>query len=65
MKTMVYLEEEAQKALKHEAVEEGTSMTELVRKAVDQYLGRTESAKSTEKEHLEGEREDPKGRGRL
>ena len=67
VKTVIYLRQDAHKKLKHLAVEEGpgASMTELVRRAVDEYLERTESAESTEKEHREGEREDPNGRGRL
>ncbi len=38
VKTMIYLEEEAHKRLKHMAVDEGVSMTELMRQAVDEYL---------------------------
>ena len=39
IKTMVYLEGEAHRRLKHRAVDEGVSMTELIRRAVNQYLG--------------------------
>jgi Ribbon-helix-helix protein, copG family len=38
MKTMIYLEEDAQLRLKHLAVDERVSMSELVRRAVDEYL---------------------------
>ena len=65
VKTMVYLEEGAHKALKHEAVEEETSMTNLIRKAVDQYLERAKLARSSGKEYQKGGEEDTKGRGRL
>ena len=37
-RTQIYLPEELHKQLKHRAVEEGTSMTELVRRAVREYL---------------------------
>ena len=38
VKTMIYLEEEAHKRLKHMAVDKEVSMTELMRQAVDEYL---------------------------
>jgi hypothetical protein len=38
MKTMIYLEEEAHSQLKHLAVDEHVSMSELIRRAVDEYL---------------------------
>ena len=38
MKTMIYLEEDAHLRLKHLAVDERVSMSELVRRAVDEYL---------------------------
>jgi len=38
MKTMIYLEEDAHLRLKHLAVDERVSMSELIRQAVDEYL---------------------------
>ena len=38
MKTMIYLEEDVHTRLKHLAVDERVSMTELIRRAVDEYL---------------------------
>ncbi len=38
MKTMIYLEEEAHNQLRHLAVDERVSMSELIRRAVDEYL---------------------------
>jgi hypothetical protein len=38
MKTMIYLEEDTHLRLKHLAVDERVSMSELVRRAVDEYL---------------------------
>lgn len=38
MKTMIYLEEEAHLRLKHLAVDEHVSMSELIRRLVDEYL---------------------------
>jgi hypothetical protein len=38
MKTMIYLEENTHSRLKHLAVDERVSMSELVRRAVDEYL---------------------------
>ncbi len=40
MKTMIYLEEEAHTRLKHLAVDERVSMSELIRRAVDEYLSK-------------------------
>ena len=40
MKTMIYLEEDAHLRLKHLAVDERVSMSELIRRAVDEYLGK-------------------------
>jgi metal-responsive CopG/Arc/MetJ family transcriptional regulator len=38
MKTMIYLEEDIHSQLKHLAVDERVSMSELIRRAVDEYL---------------------------
>jgi predicted DNA-binding ribbon-helix-helix protein len=38
MKTMIYLEEKAHTRLRHMAVDERVSMSELIRRAVDEYL---------------------------
>ncbi len=38
MKTIIYIDAEAHNRLKHIAVDERVSMTELVRRAVDEYL---------------------------
>lgn len=38
MKTMIYLHESVYLRLKHKAVDERTSMAELVRRAIDLYL---------------------------
>jgi hypothetical protein len=38
MKTMIYLEEDTHSQLKHLAVDERVSMSELIRRAVDEYL---------------------------
>jgi hypothetical protein len=38
MKTMIYLKEKAHSRLKHLAVDERVSMSELIRRAVDEYL---------------------------
>ena len=40
LKTMIYLEEEAHNQLRHLAVDERVSMSELIRRAVDEYLSR-------------------------
>ena len=45
VKTMIYLEEEAHKRLKHMAVDKEVSMTELMRQAVDEYLAHHSSGK--------------------
>ncbi len=38
MKTMIYLHESVYLRLKHKAVDERTSMAELVRRAIDLYM---------------------------
>ncbi len=38
MKTMIYLHDSVYLRLKHKAVDERTSMAELVRRAIDLYL---------------------------
>ena len=38
IKTLIYIDEEAHNRLKHIAVDERASMTELVRRAVDEFL---------------------------
>jgi hypothetical protein len=38
MKTMIYLERDTHKRLRHLAVDERTSMAEIVRRAVEEYL---------------------------
>ncbi len=38
VKTLIYIDEEAHNRLKHIAVDERVSMTELVRRAVDGFL---------------------------
>jgi predicted transcriptional regulator len=40
MKTMIYLEEDTHSRLKHLAVDERVSMSELIRRAVDEYLSK-------------------------
>ena len=40
MKTMTYLEEESHDRLRHMAVDEKVSMSELIRRAVDEFLSR-------------------------
>ncbi len=40
MKTMIYLEEEVHYQLRHLAVDERVSMSELIRRAVDEYLSK-------------------------
>jgi len=40
MKTMIYLEEEVHSQLRHLAVDERVSMSELIRRAVDEYLSK-------------------------
>ena len=40
VKTVIYLEEESHKKLKHLAVDEGASMTEMVRRAIHYFLDR-------------------------
>jgi len=38
IKTLIYIEEEAHNQLRHIAVDERVSMSELVRQAVDEFL---------------------------
>ena len=38
MKTMIYLEEETHSQLRHMSVDERVSMSELIRRAVDEFL---------------------------
>lgn len=45
MKTMIYLEEDAHTRLKHLAVDERLSMSELIRRAVDELLSKKGSKK--------------------
>ena len=40
MKTMIYLEEEIHNQLRHLAVDDQVSMSELIRRAVDEYLSK-------------------------
>ena len=40
MKTMIYLEEEIHSQLRHLAVDDQVSMSELIRRAVDEYLSK-------------------------
>ncbi len=40
MKTMIYLEEETHSLLRHMSVDEKVSMSELIRRAVDEYLSK-------------------------
>ncbi len=40
MKTMIYLEEETHSLLRHMSVDERVSMSELIRRAVDEYLSK-------------------------
>jgi Ribbon-helix-helix protein, copG family len=49
MKTMIYMDESTHTRLKHIAVDERVSMAELIRKAVDEYLGRHYSKKGGSK----------------
>ena len=45
MKTVIYLEEEAHNRLRHLAVDERVSMSELIRLAVDEFLKKREARK--------------------
>jgi hypothetical protein len=45
VKSMIYMDESTHTRLKHIAVDERVSMAELIRKAVDEYLGRHYSKK--------------------
>jgi hypothetical protein len=38
MKTMIYLEHDTHKRIKHLAVDEQISMAEIIRRAIDNYL---------------------------
>lgn len=49
MKTMIYMDESTHARLKHIAVDERSSMAELIRKAVDEYLVRHYSKKGGSK----------------
>ncbi len=40
MKTMIYLEEGTHSQLRHMSVDERVSMSELIRRAVDEYLSK-------------------------
>ena len=40
MKTMIYLGEETHNQLRHMSVDERVSMSELIRRAVDEYLSK-------------------------
>ena len=40
MKTMIYIEEEIHKQLRHMSVDDGVSMSELIRRAVDEFLSK-------------------------
>ncbi len=40
MKTMIYLEEETHSLLRRMSVDERVSMSELIRRAVDEYLSK-------------------------
>ena len=40
MKTMIYLEEETHSRLRHMSVDEKVSMSELIRRAVDEFLSK-------------------------
>jgi len=40
MKTMIYLEEEIHRQLRHMSVDDGISMSELIRRAVDEFLSK-------------------------
>ncbi len=40
MKTMIYLEEETHSLLRHMSVDEKVSMSELIRRAVDEFLAK-------------------------
>jgi predicted transcriptional regulator len=49
MKTMIYLEEDTHSRLKHLAVDERVSMSELIRRAVDEYLKKYSKKGGTKK----------------
>ena len=56
VKTVIYLEEEEHRRLKHLAVDEGASMTEMVRQAIHHFLDRPleKKGKGGEKMDMEG-----------
>ncbi len=60
VKTVIYLEEEEHKRLKHLAVDEGASMTEMVRQAIHHFLDRPlerfEATRSLEKVNVRGKK---------
>jgi len=60
VKTVIYLEEEEHRRLKHLAVDEGSSMTEMVRQAIhhflDRPLERAEATRPLEKVNVRGKR---------
>ena len=60
VKTVIYLEEEEHRRLKHLAVDEGASMTEMVRQAIhhflDRPLERSEATRPPEKVNERGKR---------
>ncbi len=60
VKTVIYLEEEEHRRLKHLAVDEGASMTEMVRQAIhhflDKPLERSEATRPLDKENVRGKR---------
>ena len=43
--TLIYLDEDVRVRLKHLAVDERVSMTELIRRAIDEYLERQPKAR--------------------
>ncbi len=45
MKTMIYLEEETHSQLRHMSVDERVSMSELIRRAVNEFLSKHEPHK--------------------
>ncbi len=50
MKTMIYLEEEIHRQLRHMSVDDGISMSELIRRAVDEFLSKKGVGKKKEGE---------------
>ncbi len=45
MKTMIYLEEDTHSQLRHMSVDEKVSMSELIRRAVDEFLSKRRVSK--------------------